>query len=80
MTLVPPVLRPQSTITVQLGSYVAEIRSIRHAKERKINHCYAILTGLGEKVYESGNGFLSVCSVVEKAAQHLETLWEFSRG
>lgn len=63
------------SVSVRLGNHVAEIMVIQHLQPRKTCYCYAILTLAGEKIYQSGKGFLSISSVVEKAAQHLETLW-----
>ena len=74
LQLVPPVQNCLS-VSVRLGNHVAEIMVIQHLHPRKTCYCYAILTLSGEKIYQSGKGFLSISSVVEKAAQHLETLW-----
>jgi hypothetical protein len=63
------------SVSVRLGNHVAEIIVLQHPHPRKTCYCYAILTLAGEKIYQSGKGFLSISSVVEKAAQHLETLW-----
>jgi len=74
LQLVPPVHNCLS-VSVRLGNHVAEITVIQHLHPRKTCYCYAILALSGEKVYQSGKGFLSISSVVEKAASHLETLW-----
>jgi hypothetical protein len=74
LQLLPPVQNCAS-VSVRLGNHVAEITVIQHLRPRKTCYCYSILTLSGEKIYESGRGFLSVTSIVEKAAQHLEALW-----
>ena len=72
-------VRPQSpasaSVTVRLGHHLAEITANHQPQSRRITYSYAILTMAGEQIYQSGDGFLSATGVVEKAAQHLEILW-----
>jgi hypothetical protein len=75
LELVAPKLPTSSPVTVRLGNHLAEICAISHLHPRRTTYSYAILTMAGERIYQSGDGFLSVTSVVEKAARHLEVLW-----
>ena len=75
LELVARKLQRSPSVTVRLGDHLAEIRAIQHLQPRRITYSYAILTMAGKRIYQSGDGFLSVNSVVEKAAQHLEVLW-----
>lgn len=75
LELVARKLQTSTSVTVRLGDHLAEIGAIQHLQPRRTSYSYAILTMAGERIYQSGDGFLSVNSVVEKAAQHLEVLW-----
>ncbi len=75
LQLVQPRPQTAATVTVRLGNHLAEITASRSLQSRRITYSYAILSMAGERVYQSGDGFLSVTAVVEKAAQHLEVLW-----
>lgn len=80
LQLVPePSPRTCVSVSVHLGNHVAEIRAFRHTHPRKTTYSYIVLTMAGERIYQSGNGYLSVSSVVEKAAQHLDALWNVER-
>ena len=75
LQLVPPRSPRFASVTVRLGHHLAEITAIHQPQSRRITYSYAILTITGEQIYQSGDGFLSATGVVEKAAQHLEILW-----
>jgi hypothetical protein len=79
LQLVPRSPRSPLSVTVRLGDHLAEIIAIHHDRSRRITYSYAILTMTGERIYQSGDGFLSPAGVVEKAAQHLEILWNSER-
>ncbi len=75
LQLVPRPLENRLSVTVRLGDHLAEITAAHQPKSRRITYSYAILTMTREQIYQSGDGFLSAAGVVEKAAQHLEFLW-----
>ena len=75
LQLVPRPLPRRLSVTVRLGDHLAEISAVYQAQPRRTTYSYSILTITGERIYQSGDGFLSVSCVVEKAAQHLEILW-----
>jgi hypothetical protein len=76
---VPRPLQTSLSVTVRLGDHLAEITAVQHCQQRRTRYSYAILTIAGERIYQSGDGFLSATCVVEKAAQHLEALWNSER-
>ncbi len=75
LELVARKLQTSTSVTVRLGAHLAELRAIQQLQPRRTTYSYAILSMAGERIYQSGDGYLSVSSVVEKAAQHLEVLW-----
>ena len=79
LQLVPRPLTTCLSVTVRLGDHLAEIVAIQQTEPRRTTYSYAILTLGGERIYQSGEGFLSATGVVEKAAQHLEMLWNSER-
>ncbi len=79
LQLVRPRSPTSESVTVRLGHHLAEITAIHHIHSRRITYSYVILTMAGEQIYQSGDGFLSATGVVEKAAQHLEILWNAER-
>jgi hypothetical protein len=75
LQLVRPRSPTSASVAVRLGHHLAEITATHQPHSRRITYSYAILTMAGEEIYQSGDGFLSAIGVVEKAAQHLEILW-----
>ncbi|MGZ5177329.1 MAG: hypothetical protein ACXWCW_24630 [Burkholderiales bacterium] len=79
LQLVPPRSPTSASVTVRLGAHLAEITAMNQPDSRRITYSYAIFTMTGDQIYQSGDGFLSAAGVVEKAAQHLEILWNSER-
>lgn len=75
LQLLHPLRSEKRSVTVNLGNHMAEIIATQHFRPRKITYRYTILDLSGTTLFRSGDGFLSVTGVVEKAAQHLEVLW-----